>query len=68
MPAQAAGIIILGMTRPPISSRVLLLTDRRQGEPKAPGAPVRRFRIARVAFEGGSAIKPRVASLRPPGE
>ena len=59
---------MLIMTRSTSSSRVLLLADRRRGEPKAPGAPVRRFRIARVAFEGGSAIKPRVASLRPPGE
>lgn len=64
----AAGIIIPAMTRPSPSPTVLLVAERRRDEPKAPGLPVRRFRIARVAFAGGSAIKPRGAPPRPTGE
>jgi hypothetical protein len=43
--------IILSMTRPASSSKVLLVKDRRseQGEPEA--AVVRRYRLARLRFD-----------------
>ena len=47
-----AGSIILAMTRPTASSRVTLVEDRR-GAGASPGsAPVRRYRLARVRFDG----------------
>lgn len=44
--------IIPPMTRPAPSSKVVLLEDRRGGSDLAAGAPVRRFRLARLRFEG----------------
>ncbi|HZU61816.1 MAG TPA: hypothetical protein VE983_12685 [Solirubrobacteraceae bacterium] len=40
------------MTRPAPSSKVVLLEDRRGGSDLAAGAPLRRFRLARMRFEG----------------
>jgi hypothetical protein len=43
------------MTRPAPSSKVVLLEDRRGGSDLAAGARVRRFRLARLRFEGAAA-------------
>jgi hypothetical protein len=40
------------MTRPAPSCKVMLVEDRRGGSDLSPGAPVRRFRLARLRFEG----------------
>jgi hypothetical protein len=49
----AAGIIS-AMTRPHMTSKVLLVADRRDAA-AAPGAvPVRRYRLARLRFESRS--------------
>jgi hypothetical protein len=47
--------IMLAMIRPITSSKVLLVADRRvaSGEPGA--VPVRRYRLARLRFEGRTA-------------
>jgi hypothetical protein len=44
--------IILAMTRPITSSRVLLVADRRLAPPEAGAARVRRYRLARLRFDG----------------
>ncbi len=45
------------MIRPHTSSKVLLVADRRDGAVAAEGGatPVRRYRLARLRFEGRSA-------------
>ncbi len=43
--------MMASMTRPVPSSKVVLLEDRRGGSDIA-GAPLRRFRLARLRFEG----------------
>lgn len=43
------------MTRPATSSKVMLLEDRRGGAASPGSAPVRRYRLARLRFEGFSA-------------
>jgi hypothetical protein len=43
--------IILAMTRPVPSSKVFLLEDRRGGSASSDGAPVRRYRLARLRFD-----------------
>jgi hypothetical protein len=46
---------MLAMTRPNTSSKVLLVADRRDA-PSEPGSvPVRRFRLARLHFDGRAA-------------
>jgi hypothetical protein len=40
------------MTRRAPSSRVVLLEDRRGGSDLPPGAPLRRFRLARLRLDG----------------
>jgi hypothetical protein len=40
------------MIRPITSSRVLLVADRRVSAPKSGQAPVRRYRLARLRFDG----------------
>jgi hypothetical protein len=47
--------MIPGMTRPASSSRVLLIEDRRAGADAPPGLPVRRYRLARLRFDGPTA-------------
>jgi hypothetical protein len=47
------------MTRPVPSSRVVLLEDRRGGSDLAAGVSVRRFRLARLRFEGAPALSER---------
>ena len=44
--------IMLPMTRPATSSRVMLLEDRRAGAAAPGSAPVRRYRLARLRFDG----------------
>jgi len=39
------------MTRPVRSSKIMLLEDRRGGDPATGAPPVRRFRLARLACE-----------------
>jgi hypothetical protein len=52
MCADAGRTIILPMTRPAPSSKVLLVRDRR-GEPPEPApAVVKRYRLARLRFDG----------------
>jgi hypothetical protein len=50
MAARAARPIILSMTRPASSSKVLLVKDRRSEQPES-GAVVRRYRLARLRFD-----------------
>lgn len=51
----ARGSIILAMTRPAPSSKVVLLEDRRGGAAPADGAQVRRYRLARLRLDGPTA-------------
>ena len=44
--------MIPAMTRPAPSSKVMLLEDRRGGSAPEASAPVRRYRLARLRFEG----------------
>jgi transcriptional regulator of acetoin/glycerol metabolism len=46
--------IISAMTRPTKSSKVLLVADRRATPAQAAGAPVRRYRLARLRLQSGS--------------
>ncbi len=43
---------MLAMTRPIRSSKVLLVADRRDVSSEPGSAPVRRFRLARLRFDG----------------
>jgi hypothetical protein len=45
--------IILAMTHSAPSNKVVLLEDRRGAEAGPGGAPVRRYRLARLRFDGG---------------
>jgi hypothetical protein len=45
------GPIILSMTRPTPSSKVLLIADRRDEADPGVGMPVRRYRLARLRFD-----------------
>jgi hypothetical protein len=49
--ALALRPIILSMTRPTPSSKVLLIADRRAEADVTGGAPVRRYRLARLRFD-----------------
>jgi len=51
MAALAGAAIMLAMTRPVTSSRVVLIADRRPVPPDSEPAPVRRYRIARLRFD-----------------
>ncbi len=53
------GAIIPFMTRPATSARVMLLEDRRGGAATTGSAPVRRFRLARLRFEGQHTDSPK---------
>jgi hypothetical protein len=44
--------MILAMTRPATSSRIMLLEDRRGGSSTPESKPVRRYRLARLRFDG----------------
>ena len=48
---SGVGPIILSMTRPITSSRVLLVADRRAEADERGGTPVRRYRLARLRFD-----------------
>lgn len=52
MPSLGRLSIMLAMTRPAPSSKVVLLQDRRGGTELSAGAPLRRYRLARLRFEG----------------
>ena len=43
--------MILTMTRPTTSSKVLLVADRRSEADTSSGSPVRRYRLARLRFD-----------------
>jgi hypothetical protein len=43
------------MTRPTTSSKLLLVADRRAASTEPGTVPVRRYRLARLRFEGRSA-------------
>jgi hypothetical protein len=43
--------IILAMTYPPASAKLMLLEDRRGGSGANAPVPVRRFRLARLRFD-----------------
>lgn len=45
---------MFAMTRPVRSSKLLLVADTRPAGPEAQSAPIRRYRLARVRFEGRS--------------
>jgi hypothetical protein len=44
--------IMLAMTRPVTSSKLLLVADTRQTETEPSTVPVRRYRLARLRLEG----------------
>jgi hypothetical protein len=52
MCAGAAASIMLTMTRPIAASKVLLVADRRAASPEPGSAPVRRYRLARLRYDG----------------
>ena len=54
MPDSAGRSIILGMTRL-TTAKVLLVADRRAAAPEPGAAPLRRFRLARLRFDGREA-------------
>lgn len=47
--------MISAMTRPAATSRVMLLEDRRGGSVSTGSAQVRRYRLARLRFDGAPA-------------
>ncbi len=47
----ASGTIILSMTNPATSAKLLLVEDRRSAAAAADGLPVRRYRIARLRVD-----------------
>jgi hypothetical protein len=51
MSPLAGPSIILSMTRPTASSRILLVADRRGETDADTGTPVRRYRLARLRFD-----------------
>jgi hypothetical protein len=51
MAAGAARPIMLSMTRPASSSKVLLVKDRRSDQSGPGAATVRRYRLARLRFD-----------------
>ena len=55
MRSSSPPVIMLTMTPPNTSSKVLLVTDRRAGSGEPGAVPVRRYRLARLRFEGRSA-------------
>jgi hypothetical protein len=52
---RGAGAIIRAMTRPVTSAKVLLVADRRIASPEPGSAPLRRYRLARLRFDGRAA-------------
>ena len=56
--------MILSMTHPPTSSRVLLVADRRSEAEMAGGAPIRRYRLARLRLDGRPADQARFEHLK----
>jgi hypothetical protein len=54
MESPAASPIMLAMTRPTKSSKVVLVEDRRSGSEGGAGTPLRRYRLARLRLEGRS--------------
>lgn len=54
MRALGATGMMLAMVRPITSSKVTLLTDRRAASHRPGVAPVRRYRLARLRFDGRS--------------
>lgn len=59
MCALALRRIMLSMTRPATSSRVMLLEDRRTGAAAPGSAPLRRYRLARLRFDGQPTDSPK---------
>jgi hypothetical protein len=49
------GGIMLAMTSPQRSSKVLLVADRRASAAEPGAVPVRRYRLARLRFDGRAA-------------
>jgi hypothetical protein len=43
---------MLAMTRPVTSSKVVLIEDRREAPADPSAAPLRRYRLARLRFDG----------------
>jgi hypothetical protein len=52
MSVLALGAIISAMTRPLTSSKVVLVADRRMDGSQPGAVPVRRYRLARLRFDG----------------
>jgi hypothetical protein len=52
MRVLGSGSIISAMNRPATSSRVLVVADRRPASAESGAAPLRRYRIARLRFDG----------------
>jgi hypothetical protein len=49
--------MMLSMTRPNTSSKLLLVADPRQPSPESAGTPVRRYRLARLRYEGRDPVE-----------
>jgi hypothetical protein len=57
--------IILAMTRPLTASKVLLVADRRAASQGGQTVPIRRYRLARLRFDGRPAAgEPRFDYLK----
>ena len=54
-PTTSSKVMLLAMVRPIASSKVMLLADRRVTSHEPSAAPVRRYRLARLRFDGRSA-------------
>jgi hypothetical protein len=57
--------IIAAMNRPLTASRVLLVADRREPSSALRAAPLRRYRLARLALDGRDAPRSASPSARP---
>jgi hypothetical protein len=62
MRAPTARAIILAMTTPARSPKILLIADRREPVGQPGSAPVRRFRLARLSLQD----RPAAPAARPP--
>lgn len=56
--------MILSMTRPPASTRVLLVADSRAAAEVTGAAPIRRYRLARLRFDTPSTDQARYDHLK----
>jgi hypothetical protein len=64
MRSRPAPAIMLAMNSPIAHSRVVLIADRRPSSPATGGAPVRRYRLARLGLDVPSVTRAAFAARR----